>query len=231
MLKVGAAQVVGLALVTTVAFGLPASAEKWPGTSPVVGGAIAAKAVGKVCPGVLQPDDMTVLQTYIDRYLDTIGERDPGTREHFSTKLLPEMEKSYTEQHAKPGGCGTGAVELAQDMVQRVRAAAGDTAYWDRVRNPRVGAIDAVYAKAVGQACAGALTGPEVERLDAFVAREMGEFAKTSSEADTSATWAYLRDSEKKFADELHSRQQCTEMVRKDARDIVGKVTALAPAK
>lgn len=221
----------GLALMTAAIASQPALAEKWPGKTPVPGGAVAAKAIGSVCPGILKPGESDELTAYIERYLDTISSRDPQMRERIGGQVLPELERVYTADYAKPGGCGPGATELAQDMLQRVRAVASDAGYWERVLNPPVGPLDAIYAKAVGSACSGTLASADVAVLEGFVKVQMDEFAKTSNEADTAATWAHLRDSETKFAAELRKQDMCTLDVRNDARGILKRVVDARTAK
>lgn len=220
------ARAAGLALTISAACVQSAAAEKWPGKSPVPGGAVAAKAIGASCPGVLGEVEMGELSAYLKRYLDTIGGRDAQLRERIGGRVLPELERAYMADYSKPGACSAGASEMAQDMLQRVRAAAGDADYWDQVLNPRVGPLDAVYAKAISGVCEGTLSEADRGMLDSFVNEQMDEFARTSSEADTATTWAHLKESEKRFSAELQQQSMCTDGVRTDARNIAAKVVA-----
>lgn len=220
-----------LALAMSAAFIQSAAAEKWPGKSPVPGGAVAARAIASQCAGVLKAGETDELTAYLSRYLDTIGGRDPEMRERIATQVLPELEKAYLADYSKPGACDSHATEMAQDMLQRVRAVANNAVYWEQVLNPPVGPLDAVYSKAIGSVCEGTLTGADISNLESFVKEQMDDFARTSSEADTQTTWTHLKDSERKFADELSGQKMCTDAVRKDARDIAARVAAARQAR
>lgn len=215
-----------LALVISIAAANCVHAEKWPGKTPVPGGAVAAKVIGASCPGVLQPGDADELDAYIKRYLATIGSRDPQVGERLGGQVLPELERGYRVDYAKPDACTESKAELARDMLARVRAAANDATYWEQVVNPPVGANDAVYAKAIATVCEGTMAAAEVASLDQFVSEQMEEFAKTSSAADTATTWAYLRNWEKDYSEELRRQGACTDQVRKDAQGVLAKVAA-----
>lgn len=205
----------------------PAAAETWPGNTPVVGGAIATKVIGEICK-IHGPSEAAEIDAYIARYLATVA--DQGVRDQMRDRVLPELEKGYRETHGKPDGCGAGSIEMATDMLKRIRSVAGDADYWQWVKNPRVGALDAVYAKSVGKSCAGTLSATEIEGLDAFISEEMATFAKSASAADTEVTWTYLREYEQRFATELAEPGACSEVARKDAREAVVKVVAAREA-
>jgi hypothetical protein len=194
-----------------------AHAYTWPGTTPSLGGVIAAKAIGEICPGILAPRDIAALDGFMTRYSREIRRHRPSEHDVLST-FIPAFTKSMRERRLEPGACGASDQEQARDMLKRVRAVHHDGRFWSEVRNPRPGAGAALSAKVVAEACPGTLPAGAAARLQQFAETDMATFARSASAADTEATWAQLRAAEQRLAAAMTGPQHCTPAVTAKAR-------------
>ena len=105
-----------IAVVAAVATSLPASAETWPGEHAPVGGALAAKIIGETCPNALSATEVSEIGRYIDR-LVAIEKAKSEENKAFMEHFMPALEADYRSDRS----CGIGDVELAKDMLLRVR--------------------------------------------------------------------------------------------------------------
>lgn len=208
----------------------PASAETWPGKTPVVGGAVAAKVVGQIC-STFKAAEITELDQYIDRYISALGTSEPAVARRIRSDILPNLEAGYREAHSKADGCAPGSVEMAEDMLARVRHYRDDASYWERVASRRVGAFEAAQAKAVAKACTGAMANVDISVLDSFIDAEMAEFAGNASKSDTEATWQHIRKIEEQTSAALAGEEGCTRAEVQEAQEVVGKVAAVRSKK
>lgn len=216
------------ALATLVAS--PASAETWPGKTPVVGGAIAAKVVGQVC-NVFTASEIGELDHYVDRYITALEASDAAVAKRIRSDILPNLEAGYRDAHSAPDGCAPGSVVMARDMLARVRRYRDDAGYWERVSSRRVGAFEAAEAKAVGKACSGALKDGDIAALDGFINSEMTEFAEHASKSDTEATWQHIRKLEERTLVGLAGEEGCTRDEVHQAQEVVRRVAAVHDKK
>lgn len=208
----------------------PVIAETWPGKTPVVGGAVAAKVVGQVC-NALNAAEIGELDQYIDRYVSALEPSDPAVSRRIRSDILPALEAEYRATHSKSDGCSPGSVEMAQDMLARVRRYRDNAGYWERVLSRRVGAFEAVQAKAVAKTCAGALKDADIATLDSFIHAEMSEFAENASKSDTEATWQHIRKLEEHTLAGLAGEEGCTRAEVQEAQEVVRKVAAVRDTK
>ncbi len=110
----------GLALAT--AFGMPAHAERWPGTTASIGGAIAARIIAVKCSGPLTPAEITELDTYIDER-QTAFMSGSKANQRYGERVFPLLARDYDKSYSTPAACNSAARDMAKDMLERVRQA------------------------------------------------------------------------------------------------------------
>ena len=93
-----------------------AFAETPPAPHAPVGGALAAKIIGETCPGSLTPTEVAEIGRYIDNTV-AIEKAKSAEDKAFMEQLLPALEADYRSNRT----CGVGDVELAKDILLRVR--------------------------------------------------------------------------------------------------------------
>jgi hypothetical protein len=114
----------GLALVATG--GLSAHAERWPGTSATISGAIAARIIAVKCSGPLTPAEIGELDSYIDeRQTAFMSESEANQR--VGESVFPQLARDYNRSYSDPQACDADARDLVKDMLQRVRNAETDS--------------------------------------------------------------------------------------------------------
>jgi hypothetical protein len=105
-----------MAALISIAATISASAESSPVDHAPVGGALAAKIIGETCPGSLTPTEVAEIGRYIDNTV-AIEKAKSAEDKAFIEQLMPELEADYRSNRT----CGVGDVELAKDMLLRVR--------------------------------------------------------------------------------------------------------------
>ncbi len=107
-----------LLLVASGAFArsLPAAAETLSGEHAPVGGALAAKVIGETCPDALTSAETAEIGRYVDHVVAIEKAKGPEDKA-FMERFVPALEADYRSNRT----CGVGDVELAKDMLLRVR--------------------------------------------------------------------------------------------------------------
>lgn len=97
-----------------------ALAERWPGTSASIGGAIAARVIGIKCKDHLSPDEIVELDTYIEKHQTAfMAESMANTR--LAETAFPRIARDYDFMYSQPDACSTNSRAMARDMLSRVR--------------------------------------------------------------------------------------------------------------
>ncbi|HEX2841733.1 hypothetical protein [Hyphomicrobium sp.] len=111
-----------LGLTLTTAFGMPAHAERWPGTTASIGGAIAARIIAVKCSGPLTPAEISELDTYIDER-QTAFMTGSKANQRYGERVFPLLARDYDKNYSSPEACDSAARDMAKDMLDRVRQA------------------------------------------------------------------------------------------------------------
>lgn len=120
------ASTVMLALAFSSAFGFSAQAERWPGTTASIGGAIAARVIAIKCsrpalPSTLTGAEIAELDTYIDER-QTAFMTGSKANQRFGESVFPILARDYDRLYSSPDACDAAARDMAKDMLARVRA-------------------------------------------------------------------------------------------------------------
>ncbi len=110
----------GLSLAT--AYGLPAHAGRWPGTTASIGGAIAARIIAVKCSGPLTPAEIAELDSYIDER-QTAFMTGSKANQRYGERVFPLVARDYDKNYSSPDACNSAARDMAKDMLGRVRQA------------------------------------------------------------------------------------------------------------
>lgn len=109
-----------LALAAVAASTGSALAERWPGTTASIGGAIAARVIGIKCKDHLRPEEIVELDTYIEKHQAAfMAESEANTR--LAVTAFPRIARDYDFMYSQPGACSNGSQAMARDMLARVR--------------------------------------------------------------------------------------------------------------
>lgn len=100
---------------------LPAAAEKWPGQAAAPGGALAARVIGFMCVKSLSPKDIFDLDLYLAQKRAQANAEKPEEREKL-IRIYTLLEAEYFSMYRDGKRCDAGQLEMARDMVQRVRS-------------------------------------------------------------------------------------------------------------
>lgn len=119
------ASTVMLALAFSSAFGFSAQAERWPGTTASIGGAIAARIIAVKCsrptlPVALTQAEIAELDTYIDER-QTAFMMGSKANQRFGESVFPILARDYDRIYSSPDACDSASRDMAKDMLQRVR--------------------------------------------------------------------------------------------------------------
>lgn len=109
-------KILTMAALISIAATFSASAESGSSHHAPVGGALAAKIIGETCPGSLTPTEVAEIGRYIDNTV-AIEKAKSAEDKAFMEQLMPALEADYRSNRT----CGVGDVELAKDMLLRVR--------------------------------------------------------------------------------------------------------------
>jgi hypothetical protein len=109
-------QQVTLAVLISLAAVVSAHAETFPSDHSPVGGALAARVIGETCPDALTSAETAEIGRYVDRVVAVEKAKSPEEKT-FMERLVPALEADYRSNRT----CGVGDVELAKDMLLRVR--------------------------------------------------------------------------------------------------------------
>lgn len=106
MLSTGSRRIASmmLAFAAGVASAPSAFAERWPGTTASIGGAIAARVIGVKCKDHLKPDEIVELDTYIERRQQAfMAESAANTR--LAETAFPRIARDYDFMYSQPDAC------------------------------------------------------------------------------------------------------------------------------
>lgn len=98
-----------------------ASAERWPGTSASIGGAIAARVIAVKCTGNMTSQEIAELDTYIDEH-QTAFMSENAANQRLAEAAFPRIARNYDHMYSRPESCTEAARAMARDMLTRVRA-------------------------------------------------------------------------------------------------------------
>lgn len=115
-----------LALAFSSGFGLAAEAERWPGTSASIGGAIAARIIAVKCnhpmlPSTLTQAEIAELDSYIEESQAAFMSASKANQ-RFGVSVFPLLARDYDRTYSDPQACTNASREMAQDMLKRVRS-------------------------------------------------------------------------------------------------------------
>ena len=110
-----------LALAAAAATASSAFAERWPGTSASIGGAIAARVIGIKCANHMSPAEVVELDTYIEQHQATFMSESTANRRLAET-AFPRIARDYDFMFSQPNACNDQSRDMVQDMLSRVRA-------------------------------------------------------------------------------------------------------------
>lgn len=111
-----------LALSLATSGAATASAERWPGTTASIGGAIAARIIAVKCAGPLTPAEIVELDTYIDER-QTAFMSESKANQRMGASVFPLLARDYDRSYANRDACTVEARDMAKDMLVRVRSA------------------------------------------------------------------------------------------------------------
>lgn len=112
----------GIAVAMSCLLVSPAGAGKWPGTQASPGAALAAKAIGQACKGVLAPSQIAELDAYLAKAAAE-AKTDPAMRGFSFDRFVRELSADYAARYRDAKECNADATEEARDSLKRVRAA------------------------------------------------------------------------------------------------------------
>lgn len=111
-----------LALAASAAGAQGAFAERWPGTTASIGGAIAARVIGIKCKNHLAPAEIVELDTYIEQHQQAfMSQSTANTR--LAETAFPRIARDYDYMYSQPDACSDASRTMARDMLDRVRSA------------------------------------------------------------------------------------------------------------
>lgn len=110
-----------LALATAAVTASSALAERWPGTTASIGGAIAARVIGVKCANHMSPAEVVELDTFIDQHQATFMSESPANRRLAET-AFPRIARDYDFMYSQPDACNDQSRAMVQDMLSRIRA-------------------------------------------------------------------------------------------------------------
>ncbi len=110
-----------LALATAAVTASSAFAERWPGTTASIGGAIAARVIGVKCANHMSPAEVVELDTYIEQHQTAFMSESPANRRLAET-AFPRIARDYDFMYSQPDACNDQSRAMAQDMLSRIRA-------------------------------------------------------------------------------------------------------------
>jgi hypothetical protein len=202
---------------------MPAFATSaWPGDSPSLGGAIAAKVIGQQCAGVLTSLEIGELDTFQSKATAELAQR-PGSGnedgKQFTERLVRMLTQTYSTKYRGPAACDAQATVEARDMLQRVRnVMAGGKPVLpdpnDANRVPDVG--EAIAAKITGEKCSDTLSALQQAQIDLHIARTWVALAKGQTDADARAIMANYKSAETAIANGWRA-SDCTAEARSNA--------------
>lgn len=111
-----------LGLSLAAAGGWSAHAERWPGSTASIGGAIAARIIAVKCAGALTPAEIAELDTYIDER-QTAFMTGSRANQLFGESVFPRIAREYDFNYSRREACTTEARAMVTDMLARVRTA------------------------------------------------------------------------------------------------------------
>ncbi|WP_295556092.1 hypothetical protein [uncultured Hyphomicrobium sp.] len=111
-----------LGLAMAISHGADAHAERWPGTTASIAGAIAARIIAVKCSGPLTPAEIAELDAYIDER-QTAFMMESEANQRISEAVFPQLARDYNKSYSKREACDANARDMAKDMLQRVRDA------------------------------------------------------------------------------------------------------------
>jgi hypothetical protein len=198
----------------------PAMAYKFPGEGPSPAGAIAAKAIGQQCPGILSPAEIEELDAYLAKdasetaRIEAEKRKDPAYRPFPNEEFRKNLTEDYEKKYRDPRNCDADAAEEARDMLQRVRKAmASGMPLYPADSKPDVG--EATIAKVTAEKCPGAMTALELAELELYLAKYWVSFAKTATDADALATMQQFKKAGNDIASGWKSADCSAEAVAK----------------
>lgn len=106
----------------TAMTGFSAQAERWPGNTASIGGAIAARIIAVKCSGPLTPSEIVELDTYIDEQ-QTAFMAASKANQRLGESVFPLLARDYNKSYSDPKACDADARAMAKDMLARVRNA------------------------------------------------------------------------------------------------------------
>jgi hypothetical protein len=113
------------ALALSSAFVAPAQAERWPGSTASIGGAIAARIIAVKCNRPMHPNSLTPAEIVeLDKYIDeqqTAFMSGSKANQRFGVSVFPILARDYDRTYSSPDACTNASREMAKDMLQRVR--------------------------------------------------------------------------------------------------------------
>lgn len=115
---------VALAFATAATSTSNAFAERWPGTTASIGGAIAARVIGIKCKNHLTPAEIVELDSYIEKQqTEFMSESVANTR--LAETAFPRIARNYDYMYSQPNACTDGSRNMVRDMLTRVRGEHG----------------------------------------------------------------------------------------------------------
>ena len=123
MLRTGSRRIACMVLAfAAVAASAPSAlAERWPGTTASIGGAIAARVIGVKCKDHLKPDEIVELDTYIERRQQAFMAKSAANTRLAET-AFPRIARDYDFMYSQPDACSDSSRIMARDMLDRVRS-------------------------------------------------------------------------------------------------------------
>jgi hypothetical protein len=215
----------------------PAMAYKWPGDGPSIGGAVAAKSIGRHCKGVLTGADMAEIETFLSKaaadYAAVEKERAAsrhGYKPRSLDSILAALATSYDGKYGDGGACGGSAAEEARDMLARIRKmmAAGGSVFAlpsDPDRIPDTAEV--MQARIVGEKCEGVLSATQLAELNLYVAKAHVRFARKATDADGRTMLDHESSSEAAMARDFQPARDCTLGAVAEARQTAARVSRI----
>lgn len=109
-----------LALAAAATGTSSAFAERWPGTTASIGGAIAARVIAIKCKNHMSPAEIVELDTYIDKHQAAfMAESAANTR--LAETAFPRIARDYDHMYSQPDACTAGSRAMVRDMLARIR--------------------------------------------------------------------------------------------------------------
>lgn len=97
-----------------------AFAERWPGTTASIGGAIAARVIAIKCKSYMTSAEIAELDSYIEKeQMEFMSESAANTR--LAETAFPRIARNYDYMYSQPDACTDGSRAMVRDMLTRVR--------------------------------------------------------------------------------------------------------------